>query len=152
MTDDHYQEPKTLTRRRMRLVWEEAQLGASFEGEDARLVEAMREHPDAVRADLWGRLDELTDEQIEQDGTHPILHVLIHQTIENQIAGGEPAIMGQAVEALTQRGLSRHEAIHQVGAVLIEEIWPAITKNRPFNEPRMARRLRRLVRKKATRG
>ena len=84
-TQDVYRDVKALTRQRIRLIWEKAQLGEPLSDEDARLVEAMREHSEY--ADLWGRLDDLTDAQIERDGTNPILHVTIHQTIENQIAG-----------------------------------------------------------------
>lgn len=142
---DPYREMKALTRRRIRLVWEIALLGGHLEDEDARLVQAMRDHPEY--ADLWGRLDELSDEQIERDGTNPIMHVHIHQLIENQIAGGEPKEVGQTVEELMRRGLSRHEAIHRVGTVLSAEIWHVLKDNRPFDEQGVARKLQRLVEK-----
>jgi len=141
-------EMKALTRRRIRLVWEMALLGGHLEDDDARLVQAMREHPEY--ADLWGRLDELSDEQIERDGTNPILHVHIHQLIENQIAGGEPKEVGQTVEELMRRGLSRHEAVHRVGAVVSGEIWRILKDNRPFDGQGVARQLRRLVEKMGT--
>jgi len=147
-SSDPYREMKALTRRRIRLVWEMALLGGHLEDEDARLVKAMREHPEY--ADLWGRLDELSDEQIERDGTNPIMHVYIHQLIENQIAGGEPKEVGQTVEELMRRGLSRHEAVHRVGTVLSGEIWHILKENRPFDEQGVARQLRRLVEKMGT--
>lgn len=142
---DPYREMKALTRRRIRLVWEIALMGGHLEDEDARLVQAMRDHPEY--ADLWGRLDELSDEQIERDGTNPIMHVHIHQLIENQIAGGEPKEVGQTVEELMRRGLSRHEAIHRVGMVLSGEIWHVLKDTRPFDEQGVARQLQRLVEK-----
>ena len=149
---DPYQELKALSRQRMRLIWEMAQLGGPLEDEDARLVKAMREHREYV--DLWSRLDDLPDEEIERDGVNPIMHVTIHQTIENQIAGGEPQAVRQVVEALMQQGLSRHEAIHRVGSVLAEEIWHILKDKRPFDEPGYVRKLRRLVKKprKSRRG
>ncbi len=145
---DPYREMKALTRRRIRLVWEIALMGGHLEDEDARLVQAMRDHPEY--ADLWGRLDELSDEQIERDGTNPIMHVHIHQLIENQIAGGEPKEVGQTVEELMRRGLSRHEAIHRVGMVLSGEIWHVLKDTRPFDEQGVARQLQRLVEKIGT--
>jgi hypothetical protein len=49
----------------------------------------MREHSEY--ADLWERLDELSDAEIERDGTNPILHVRMHAAVENQIAQRDPA-------------------------------------------------------------
>jgi len=149
MKDDPYQEMKALSRRRLRLIWEMARLGGSIKDDDARLVKAMREHPEY--GDLWDRLDELSDAQIEQGGVNPIVHVLIHQTIENQIAAGEPKQVGQTVEELMRRGLPRHEAIHHVGSVLVDEIWHILKDRRSFDEPGFVRKLRRLVERKPLR-
>jgi hypothetical protein len=141
---DPYQEMKSLTRKHMRLVWEGAQLNMPFSGEKARLAKVMREHPEYSH--LWERLDELTDEEIEQGGVNPILHVTTHLTIENQIADENPKEVRRVVEALMQQGLSRHEAIHQVGRVLSEEIFHLLNDERPFDEAGYIRKLRRLVR------
>jgi hypothetical protein len=65
-THDIYGEMKALSRQRIRLIWETAQLGGPLPDEEARLVEVMREHPEY--ADLWGRLDTLSDEQIRSPG------------------------------------------------------------------------------------
>ena len=128
----------------MRLVWEGAQLNVPFTGEKARLASVMREHPEY--SDLWGRLDELSDEEIERNGVDPVMHVIIHTTIGNQIAGGDPKEVRQVVEALMRQGLSRHEAIHQVGRVLSEGIFHILKDDRPFDESGYIRKLRQLVR------
>jgi len=78
-----------------------------------------------------GRLGELSDEEIERDGTNPILHITVHRIIENQIALGEPEETGRTVEALVQQGLARHEAIHRVGNALAEEIYHILKDRRP---------------------
>ena len=130
----------------MRLVWEMAQTGEPLDEEENQLVRVMREHPEY--ADLWGQLDELPDEEIERDGMSPILHIIIHQTVENQIASKNPPEAEQAVEALMQQGLSRHEAIHRIGAVLSEEIYYILRDDRPFDVESYARKLRLLVEKK----
>ena len=148
-TNDPYQEMKALTRQSIRLIWEIAQQGGPLSEQDARLVQAMREHPEY--ADLWNRLDELTDAQIEREGINPILHVSIHQTIENQIANGEPKATGETVEALMQRGMSRHEAIHRVGAALSDEIWHILREQRPFDEAGFVRKLREIARAESAR-
>lgn len=147
--EDVYQEGRHLTRKRIRLVWEMAQLGAVPSEEDARLVRVMRDHPEY--ADLWDRLDELSDEEVERNGVDPVLHVTIHQTIENQIADGNPKEVHQVVQRLILQGLSRHEAIHRVGSVLSEEIYHILKDERPFDEAGYVRKLQRLVKSKKKR-
>lgn len=120
------------------------QLDMPFTGEEARLVSVMHEHPEY--SDLWGRLDELSDEEIEREGVNPIPHVTIHSIIENQMTDDNPKEVRQVVEALMQQGLSRHEAIHRVGRVLSDEIFHILNEDRPFDEPGNIRKLRQLVR------
>ncbi len=143
MNENPYEELKGLTRQHADLIWETSESGEILEDEEARLVQAMRDHPEY--ADLWGRLGELSDEQIQRDGTNPILHITIHQTIENQIANGKPKETAQTVEALMQQGLDRHEAIHRVGTVMAGEIFHILKGKRPFDEAGYIRKLRRLV-------
>jgi Domain of unknown function (DUF1841) len=134
-------EMKSLTRQHADLIWGTAQSEESLPDEDTRLVQAMRDHPEYTN--LWGHLGELSDEQIQRDGTNPILHVTIHQTIENQIASGKPKETAQAVEVLMQQGLSRHEAIHRVGTILADEIFHILKHERPFDEAGFVRKLQR---------
>jgi hypothetical protein len=140
---EHFGELKALTRHRTRRIWEMAQSGGSLSDEDARHVQAMRKHPEY--ADLWGHLDELSDEQIERDGTNPIMHINIHTTIETQIADGEPKETGEMVEALMRQGLERHEAIPRVGTVLAEEIYDILKNKREFDRAGYVHRLKQLV-------
>ena len=149
MNDFDHDQLKSLTRHRTRLVWQQANLGGLLSNEDARLVQAMREHPEY--ADLWDHLDELSDEQIERDGTNPVAHVTIHATIEAQIADGEPKETGEAVEALMRQGLARHEAIHRVGTVLAEEIFHILKDKRPFDKAGFVRQIKQLAESSASR-
>jgi hypothetical protein len=139
-----YPEMKALTRQHVRLVWEASQLDMPVTDEDARLVRVMRDHPEY--SDLWGRLDELADEEIEREGVNPVLHITIHSIIENQIAEGNPEEVRQVVVALMRQGLTRHEAIHRVGKVVSDEIFRILQENRPFDERSYIRRLQRLAR------
>jgi hypothetical protein len=142
MEDDIYRELKSLNRRRLRLIWEMAQMGKIFDGEDAVMVEALREHPEYY--EIWDWVDELSDEELIQDGVNPILHVTIHQTIENQLAAKDPPVVHETLERLMRSGLSRHEAIHAIGSVLSVEIWEILKEERPFDEERYERGLRQL--------
>ena len=54
-------------------------------------------------------------------GTHlerEEVHAIFHLIIENQIASGDPQIVGPTVNRLMAEGLDRHEAIHAIGSVL----------------------------------
>lgn len=142
MKDDIYREMKSLTRQRLRLIWEMAQMGADLNDEDAVLVEALREHPEYYG--VWDQVDELSDEEVIQDGVNPILHVTIHQTVENQLAAKDPPMVHETLQRLMRSGVSRHEAIHAIGSVLSVEIWEILKEERPFDEERYDRGLQQL--------
>ena len=137
------QQLQSLTRQQMRLLWQLAQTGAPLEDEHARLIKIMREHPEY--ADLWGRLDELSDTEIERDGVNPILHVQMHAAVENQIALRDPDEVRVSLKALLRQGYDRHEAIHVIASALLEEIFPVLKEQHPFNEAHYLRKLRKLA-------
>ena len=142
MEDDIYREMKSLTRQRLRLVWEMAQMGVALDDEDAVIAKSLQEHPEYY--EVWDRVDELSDEELIQDGVNPILHVTIHQTVENQLAAKDLPMVHETLERLMRSGLSRHEAIHAIGSVLCGEIWEILREERPFDEERYERGLQQL--------
>ena len=144
MADNEMYQLRALSRQRMRMIWEMSGLDESrLSEEDRSLVEAMRLHPEYY--DLWGRLDEVSDEELERDGSNPIMHVIIHQTVENQIAANEPPETAKTLERLLSQGKTRHEAVHEIGIVLAEEMFGIMTTKQPYNEQRYIRKLRRLI-------
>ncbi len=72
------------------------------------------------------------------------LHALLHVVVENQLASGEPAAVVEALERLVDGGLTRHEAIHAIGSVVMEEIWAMGREQRRFDPEATGRSLRRL--------
>jgi hypothetical protein len=48
------------------------------------------------------------------------LHAAIHVVVENQVALRDPAAVGETLTRLQHEGLSRHDAIHAVGATVTE--------------------------------
>ncbi len=142
--DDRISRLRELSRQRMRIIWDIAALDVSRLSADERgLVEAMRLHPEYY--DLWARLDEVTEAELERDGTDPIMHVVIHQVIENQISANNPPETAQTLAGLIQKGLTRHEAVHKIGSVLARDIFEIMKYQRPFNNQRYIRRLRRFI-------
>ncbi|HEX6305981.1 MAG TPA: DUF1841 family protein [Anaerolineales bacterium] len=143
--EDPMRHMKAITRGRLRLMWQMAEAGDDLSAEDARTIKVMRDHPEY--ADLWGRLDELSDAEIERDGVNPIAHIIAHTTVENQIAENEPKEVRQTIKKLMRQGYTRHDAIHAVGGVLMDEIWYILKENRPFDEAKYLRDLKALTRK-----
>ena len=90
------------------------------------------------------------EEALPEDGK--TLHSLVHVVVENQIAlGVEP--VGNAIARLSRQGLSRHEAIHAVGAILSEDIYDLMKNGQEaINQTRYRRRLEKLTAKRWKKG
>ena len=105
---------------------------------------------ESERIDMVLFFHEGVDEALHEDGK--TLHSLVHVVVENQIAlGVEP--VGNAIARLSRQGLSRHEAIHAVGAILSEDIYD-LMKNcqEAINQTRYRRRLEKLTAKRWKKG
>jgi hypothetical protein len=74
------------------------------------------------------------------------IHAVIHTIVENQLAGGIPAVWN-AMERLMAEGLDRHDAIHAIGSVLAERMWTAMKdpSGQSFDEGAYFRRLAALT-------
>ena len=112
--------------------------------DDALLAQVMREHPEY--ADLWPHVDSLSDAEIERDGSNPVLHVNADAIIENQLVEGDIPEVAETLEALTRRGVPRHDAIHALANEMLAEVYYVSRDNRAFNMPSYLRRLARLAR------
>lgn len=138
------------SRQYIRTVWELAGLDQSLlSDEDKVLLEVMQMHPEYD--DLWDRIDKITEEELEEIGHNPVMHILFHQTIENQIAGGDPPETAETLERLMNQGHSRHEALHQISAVLADEIFEMLDSERTYNNRLYVKKLQRLGRPRSRR-
>ena len=144
MQDDERSLLREFTRQHLRFLWESRNFDvAALSDDDRGVLEAMRQHPEY--ADLWARLDEVTDEELERDGSNPVIHITIHQTVENQLAANNPPVVTETLERLLKQGQTRHEAVHQIGAIVVEEMHTILTSGKPFDEERYTAKLRRLA-------
>jgi hypothetical protein len=112
--------------------------------------------------DEWQTLDEseqinlVQDFHIEANEEIPeggaMLHASIHVVVENQIAiGTEP--VPATVKKLTRQGLTRHEAIHAVGAIICENLFNIVQGNdNQWNPKQYRRRLEKLTAKRWKKG
>jgi hypothetical protein len=68
------------------------------------------------------------------------LHAVTHGVVETHIALGDETPAAETLQRLMGEGLSRHDAIHAIGLVLVEHIYdivhdnvdPAIDPNEPY--------------------
>ena len=140
-----------LTRKRLALMWEQAKLtdqvqalaeyadqaeaiAQLLDGDDAEtanLIKALREHPEYY--EVWDRLEEYGDDDIEVDGSSPIMHIHIHGIVENQLAAGDPPFVIRALRKLVNNGVSRHQAVHVIGTALAEQIWTMLAEKREYD-------------------
>lgn len=123
-------------------IWQAGKRGEELSGEEERYYRAMLEHEEYH--DVWDALEFIYDKEIEIDGVNPALHVTFHVIIEGQIAEANPPEVIDALERLQRQGLSRHEAIHEIGAVFGKHLWEALKFKRPFNLAAYAQKLREL--------
>ena len=78
----------------------------------------------------WLALDEserirLVERYHRQAGVKPPgerVHAMFHAVVENQLALANPAAAPRALQRLQQEGLTRHEALHAIGAVLARHV------------------------------
>lgn len=142
-----YKELRGLTREYIYSIWQLAQTGMMpTDDEDATIAQTLLDHTEYHH--IWDQLPELEDQDIEIDGVNPLLHVNTHSIVENQIAAGDPSCVVHALRRLMRQGLPRHEAIHRIGAVLIQEIWEIMADNRPLDAKGYDRAIRRLGRER----
>lgn len=73
-------------------------------------------------------------EECEPGLPSPTLHAMIHSVVENQIAMGDDTPAAATVDRLMNEGLSRHEAIHAIGAIVGGEMFEIIKHGKPHDE------------------
>jgi hypothetical protein len=106
--------------------------------------------PDPVRW-LAGDESHLTDiimryhRRTEAELPRPRLHAAMHLIVENQVAMGDELPVAATVARLVRDGLSRHEAIHAVGWVLIEHMAQVARTDEEFDEERYNQEVRELT-------
>jgi uncharacterized protein YoaH (UPF0181 family) len=72
-------------------------------------------------------------ERIENE--RPRVHAMVHMVVEKQVAMGDELPVADAIQRLMGEGLSRHEAIHAVGSVLMGYLHDALrSEEGPDNE------------------
>ena len=132
------------SRQRFFEIWQNVCEGEGLEGEEKAIAAAMAEHKEYY--DTWEMADNLADYEYDPETeVNPFFHITMHTIVENQIAMNTPKEVAMTLEKLMTKGESRHEAVHEIGAALSEEIFTMTKRKRPFDESRYAKSLKRLT-------
>jgi hypothetical protein len=100
------------------------------------------ETDDAVKARAVGRHHRALAAHPELPSAH--MHAMLHVIVENQLADGEPPEVRATLERLTAGGLTRHEALHAIGAVMAQAMHNIIEQGAVFDREAAVRALHAL--------
>jgi len=75
---------------------------------------------------------------------NPRLKAAILETVEQQLAGGEPPETGETLARLKREGFSDDDARALLGQAVAVEIYGILREKKPFNRERFVRNLNRL--------
>jgi hypothetical protein len=140
---DPYGTLREQSHERFYLLWQQAKLGADLEGDDARLVQAMRDHPEYY--DTWEHANEFLQEQVTVNGANPFLHVTMHTVVENQAAQNTPPEVCAALEYKILHKTPRHQAVHEIANAFTELLWVVLHDHKPFDDDAYRRKLAKLL-------
>ncbi len=112
-------------------VHAKAQAGQAMQPIETLAALWIDEHPEhhAALADLDAALRSVG--QAEQDQSNPFLHLSMHLSISEQCSIDQPRGIRQAVELLTHRLDSLHDAHHEVMECLGQMLWESQRAGRP---------------------
>ncbi len=142
-TSDPYGALRELSHERTYLIWQQAKLGVDLEGDDARLAQALRDHPEYYS--VWEHLTEFGQEKVERDGVNPLLHAMMHTVVENQAALNEPPEVRAVLEYKTARRTPRHQVVHEIANAFTELLWVVLHDRQPFDNNAYRRKLAKML-------
>jgi hypothetical protein len=116
-------------------VYAKARAGEAMEAIEIIASQWIAEHPEyhADLADVDSALEAMYDPQ--EGRTNPFLHLSMHLSISEQSSIDQPRGIRQALELLTVRRQSLHEAHHEAMDCLGRMIWESQRSNRPPDGP-----------------
>jgi hypothetical protein len=72
---------------------------------------------------------------------NPFLHISMHQMVEDQLAAEAPIETTLFCEAMEEKGLSRHDAVHFVIMILLRVLYASAANRQSFDSTRYKRLL-----------
>ena len=112
-------------------IYAKALAGSTLEAIETIASQWMNEHPEYAQdfADVDAALASMGD--VQEGRTNPFLHLSMHLSISEQCSIDQPRGIRQAVELLTARLDSLHDAHHAAMDCLGEMLWESQRTGRP---------------------
>ena len=112
-------------------VYAKARTGVALEAIETIAAQWMEEHPEysADFADVDAALAQMLTTSAER--TNPFLHLSMHLSISEQCSIDQPRGIRQAVELLTHKRNSLHQAHHEAMECLGTMLWESQRAGRP---------------------
>ena len=112
-------------------VYAKSLFGQALEAIEIIASQWIAEHPEyhADFADADAALEKMYD--VESGRTNPFLHLSMHLSISEQCSIDQPRGIRQAVELLTARRNSLHQAHHEAMDCLGQMVWESQRAGRP---------------------
>ncbi len=106
--------------------------GKTFEELDERIAHVMDLHPEFD--DLW-KQGELATYPQEIDGkiVSPLVHTVLHVTVDRQITLGQPEFVPEAYNRLIEQGMEEHHALHAIIGIYAELHFSNLRKGQQFD-------------------
>ena len=60
-------------------------------------------------------------------------HLILHETVENQVEKDDPPETAKALERLMKNGIARHEAVHEVGKIVAKQTFQMMKTGQPLD-------------------
>ncbi len=112
-------------------VYTKARAGMALEAIETLAAQWMDEHPEY--ADDFRDVDAALAAmgQVQEGRTNPFLHLSMHLSISEQCSIDQPRGIRQAVELLTRKRNSLHQAHHEAMECLGQMLWESQQAGRP---------------------
>jgi hypothetical protein len=146
MTDDslkaYEQQQRKLFRQTVHRIWKVVKSDRVDElpEKEAGLASLIREHGEY--SDHFENTDILDGREYEAGMMcNPFVHISTHQMVEDQLSSNSPIGTVLFCEAMEDKGMSRHEAVHFIMMILVRVITASAVSRQPFDAERYKRLL-----------
>jgi hypothetical protein len=138
----YQKQQRKLFRQTVHRIWKSVKSGRVDElsGKENRLAIIIMDHEEY--RDHFENTDILDGCEYEAGMKfNPFVHISTHQMVEDQLSSNSPIETVLFCEAMEDKGMSRHEAVHFIMMILIRVITASAVSRQPFDAARYKRLL-----------
>jgi hypothetical protein len=103
------------------------------ESEEGMIADIMSQHPEFIPIWELGDLS-ASPQEINGEIVNPFVHTALHLVMEKQIEFNNPTEVVEVIHTFLNKGIDRHEVIHQVGGIYAQIYFSSLRKGQMFEE------------------